>query len=185
MANSHQNNHDKFSNSKIFYRVFVANNNFRVNYLSLLFELLIFWNFLEVFTHFNQLGMKFIYLRFFREFHKMRFIMSVKIKRNGFVFTICRCETDIGLKVSTDVSFAGWSCEHLSSASVMRYDFNRDIFGSLSSNLIWKFDDFSGFLFKFETKGSGGDTKVNGNDLAHEDGKRNHYEKGFHYRFKR
>ena len=111
--------------------------------------------------------------------------MGVKIKRNGFVFTICWCETDIGLEISTDVSFAGWSCEHLSSAGVMRDDFNRDIFGSLSSNLIWKFDDFSGFLFKFETEWSGGDTKVNGNDLANEDAKRNYYEKDFHYQFDR
>jgi hypothetical protein len=88
LANSDQNNHDKFSNSEIFDRVFVTDNDFGVDDLPLFFELFIFSNFLKVFTNFNQLGMKFVDLRFLSQLHEMSLIMSVKIKRNRFVLTI-------------------------------------------------------------------------------------------------
>lgn len=105
----------------------------------------------------------------------MSFIMGVEIKWDWFVLPVSGFEANIGLIISTDVSFAGWACEYLSSAGIMGNDIDFDIFWSLSGNLIWKFDDFSWFLIKLETELSGRDTKVNGRNLTEKKSKTNYH----------
>lgn len=168
MPYCHQNDYNQLGHSEVLDSIFMSYNNFRMNDLPLFLKLLIFWDLLQVLSDLNQLGMKFVNLWLFCQFHQVWFIVGVKIKWNWFVFTVGGCETNVGLSITANVSLVVGASYGLSSVVIMWDDIDWDLLRTLASDFVWELDDFSRFTVQFKAKRTCWYSEVNRIDLTND-----------------
>jgi len=161
LSQSNHNDDDQLSHCEVLDGVFVTNNDLWVYYLPLLFELLVFWNFLEVLTDFNQLCVEFVDLWLFGKFHQVGLVMCVEVKRDWLVLPIGRCKADIVLVIAADVCLVRCSTHGLSFARVMWNDLHWNLLRGLTCDFVWELYGFAWLLLQLKTERSCWNAEVN------------------------